>query len=277
MNFTDPRVSPDQDRGPPPSGLPSDFGIPELMPVSSGLTPERIVSSLDVGCFLTMTGHEYPPDLRAIIALLEENCLIHRSDEGRYSITLLGAILFCRDLTEYSRLMCKTVRIVKYIGSGKSKIERQIELTKGYAVQWEQLQNCVDLLLPSHEEIRGGFMVPIRAYPPKAVREAILNALMHQDLSDEYHGVIVEIFDDRVVITHPSRSNIGNPTDPTNRLLSEMMCSAGMRESVSTGLDEVIRAFESENLPVPEVRIGSSFTKVTLFGEEPFDPRTPAS
>lgn len=274
MNITDIATSPER-REISSSDLQSDIEILELMPVSIDMAPEEVVSSLDVGCFLTMTGRKYPSDLCSVLDLLEENDLVSRSTEGRFSITLLGAILFSRDLTEYGQLICKTARIVKYIGTGKSKIERQIELGKGYAVQWEQLLNCVDLMLPSREEIRGAFMIPIRAYPPKAVRAVILYALSQQDLSDRYHGILVEIFADRMTISYPSKSDKGGSARPTNRLLAGMMRSAGMSETDCTGLDGMFRAYESANLPTPEVRIGSSFTRVTLFGGEPPIPMRP--
>lgn len=277
MNCTDPVTSPERREGSPVSDLRSDLGILELMPVSVDMTPEEVVSGLNVGCFLTMTGQSYPADLRSVLDLLEENDLVHRSTAGRYSVTLLGAILFGRDLAGYERLMCKTIRIVKYIGMGKAKIERQVELGKGYAVQWEQLMSCVDLMLPSHEEIRGAFMIPIRAYPPDAVRDVILHAMSHQDLSDRYHGILVEIFDDRLIVSYPSKSERKVSAYPTNGILAGMMRSAGMCGTDCTGLDGVFHACESMNLPTPEVRIGSSFTRVTLFGGEPSDTCTPAS
>lgn len=275
MNFTDPVTSPERSDGSSASDLRSDLDILELMPVSVDMTPEEVVSDLDIGCFLTMTGRSYPADLRCVLDQLEENDLVHRSTAGCYSITLLGAILFGRDLTGYERLMCKTIRVVKYIGMGKAEIERQIELRKGYAVEWEQLLNCVDLMLPSREEIRGAFMIPIRAYPPDTVRDVILHAMSHQDLSDRYHGILVEIFDDRLIVSYPSRSERGESAYPTNGVLAGMMRSAGMCGTDCTGLDWVFRACESMNLSTPEVRIGPSFTRVTLFGGEPSDSYTP--
>ena len=277
MNFANPMTSPERREKSSVSNLRSDLEILELIPVSVDMTLDEVVSGLDIDCFLTMTRQKYPSDLRSILDLLEENDLVHRSTAGRYSITLLGAILFSRNLTEYEQLMCKTIRVVKYIGMGRAKIERQIELGKGYAVLWEQLLNCVDLMLPSREEIRGAFMIPIRAYPPEAVRDVILDAISHQDLSDRYHGILVEIFDDRVIVSYPSKLYRGDSDRPMNKLLTGMMRSAGMYGTDCVGLDGVFRACKSVNLPTPEMRIGSTFTRITLFRGELPNPHAPAS
>jgi ATP-dependent DNA helicase RecG len=41
------------------------------------------------------------------------------------------------------------------------------------------------------------------AYPKKAIREIVGNAIVHQDLTERGTGITVEIYDDRVEVTNP--------------------------------------------------------------------------
>ncbi len=57
--------------------------------------------------------------------------------------------------------------------------------------------------LPSREDIVGGLRTTTQAFPEKAVREAVANALIHQDFHVSGAGPMVEIFADRIEITNP--------------------------------------------------------------------------
>ena len=61
----------------------------------------------------------------------------------------------------------------------------------------------LEALIPSQEPIPGVLREKRAAYPLLAVREAVANALIHQDLSVSGAGPTVELFSDRIEITNP--------------------------------------------------------------------------
>lgn len=248
----------------------------EMVSVSSDLTPDQILSKLDTESFLSKTKQKHPSNIDAMMDLLIKYKLIHKQADHNYSITLMGALLFSKDLTEYDLLMNKTIRIVKYIGKGKSEIQRQLECKKGYAVQFEELINYVSILLPSHEKIVDGIMTSINSYPPEAVREIIVNAMMHQDLTDIRRNITIEIFDDRIVVTNPGKLMVDKlrivdwMPEPRNRHIAVLMRSMKMCESIGSGWDRIVQTCETMCLPAPSLESENTFTRVTLFSNKPF-------
>jgi len=102
----------------------------------------------------------------------------------------------------------------------------------------------------------------IPQYPVEAVREAIVNAIIHRDYTSSGH-VQVRIFDDRLEVWNPGslpfdvtiESLYGmHPSRPRNRKLAEAFHRAGLIEQWGTGTLRIVRACEEHGLPRPEFR-----------------------
>ena len=65
---------------------------------------------------------------------LNEDGIIQKQDNGLYSITNLGAILFAKDLNEFARLGRKAMRVVKYKGVNRLLIQKEEPFSQGYAI-----------------------------------------------------------------------------------------------------------------------------------------------
>lgn len=68
--------------------------------------------------------------IRGIIHYLKEENLIVQQDNGLYSLTNLGAILFARDLSMFPHLYRKAVRVVTYRGKNKFELQQDEVLKK---------------------------------------------------------------------------------------------------------------------------------------------------
>lgn len=112
----------------------------------------------------------------------------------------------------------KGVRLLVYDGVSKEKVRDGKNITdqKGYAVGFESLVNNVFEQLPASEEIVAALRSTTHAYPLKAIRELIGNAIVHQDLTEQGTGIAVEIYDDRIEVTNP-----GLPILPLDRFIDE--------------------------------------------------------
>lgn len=134
---------------------------------------------------------------------LDEESILVKQSNGLYAITNLGAILFAKRLNDFPRLSRKAVRVVQYQGNNRLNMLKEYTGSKGYAVGFEGLLGFIDALLPAAEVINGALREKKTAYPILAIREAVGNALIHQDFSIPGTGPVIEIFDGRIEITNP--------------------------------------------------------------------------
>lgn len=72
-----------------------------------------------------------PTDAAGIAHYLLEEFILVKQDNGLYSITNLGAILFAKQLSKFSRLSRKAVRVVQYKGGNRLEMLKEDMSGKG--------------------------------------------------------------------------------------------------------------------------------------------------
>ena len=112
-------------------------------------------------------------------------------------------------------------------------------------------------------------------YPIKAVREAILNALVHRDYSIHTENCPIRIlmFDDRIEIENPgglfgrgSLDNLGNiGLDTRNPYLANALELLDVSENRYSGIPIMRREMESYSLQQPLFESNSGFFRVTFY------------
>ena len=237
------------------------------------LTAEAAVKLLDFSIYFDIKREPTPTNINGLVHYMIEEHVLSKQDNGMYAITNLGAILFAKNLTDFPRLERKAVRVVQYDGNNKLNMMREDTINKGYAIGFEGLLKYIEALLPSQEIIEGAIREQRLPYPIIALREAIANALIHQDFSITGTGVVVEIFDTRVEITNPGiplvdiARIIDNPPKSRNEKLASLMRKLRMCEELGTGWDKIVITCELQQLPAPHINIYEENTKVTLFSK----------
>lgn len=235
------------------------------------LSLEEAVQLIDFSIYFDIKKEPIPTNIDTLVHYMLEEAVLLKQDNGKYAITNLGAILFAKRLSDFPRLERKAVRIVQYEGNNKLNMMREDISYNGYAVGFEILLKYIEALLPSQEVIEGALRERRLAYPVIALREAIANALIHQDFSITGTGVVVEIFKDRIEITNPGiplvdiARIIDNPAKSRNEKLASFMRKLRMCEELGTGWDKIILSCEMQQLPAPRINIYEENTKVTLF------------
>ena len=234
------------------------------------------LSLLDYTAYFDLMNMPQPTDAAGIAHYLLEEFILVKQDNGLYSITNLGAILFAKQLSKFSRLSRKAVRVVQYKGGNRLEMLKEDMGGKGYAAGFEELIRFIEALIPTQERINGALRERIAAYPSIAIREAVANALIHQDFSVTGAGPIIEIFEKRIEITNPGtplvdvRRIVDNPPKSRNEKLAELTRRLRIYEELGTGWDKIVAAFELSQLPAPRIDLYEESTKVTLFAEIPF-------
>ena len=237
---------------------------------------EDIIRLLQVDAYFTLLNIPQPAEKDAIVHYLNEDGIIKKQDNGLYSITNLGALLFARDLNEFARLGRKALRVVQYRGINRLIIQKSESFIQGYAICFENVVRYVNALLPSNEDVNAVRLSTTSKFPLSSVREAIANSLIHQDLYITGASTVVEIFDNRIEVTNPGAPLvdvlriIDNPPKSRNEKLASLMRRLKMCEELGRGWDRMVLACEAQFLPAPRIEVFQDSTKVTLFSEMEF-------
>ncbi len=242
----------------------------ELELAKTNLSNDEVLTLLDYNEAFKKLGIRLPDDKSSIIEKLIENELVTKS-KGRLAITNLGAVLFAVDLTKFDGLARRAVRVVKYDGKDKLETEREFRGKKGYALGVDNIVSLIATITPAEEVMEGASLIKKFAYPQRAVRELVANALIHQDFSIGGAGPMIEIFDNRVEISNPGtplvdvQRIIDHSPRSRNEKLAGTMARMGICEERGSGVDKVVIECEMSQLPAPEFIVEDDFTRTKLF------------
>jgi predicted HTH transcriptional regulator len=114
--------------------------------------------------------------------------------------------------------------------------------------------------------------VEVWQYPIEAVREILVNAVVHADYSPSGSAIRVSIFDERIEIDSPGTLLPGLTVEDVrrgvsrtrNRVIARVFRELGMIEQWGTGIPRAIEACRSAGLPDPEIEELGFGLRVTL-------------
>lgn len=221
-----------------------------------------------------------PTNIEGYAKLFCDEKIMLRQDDGRYSITNLGAILFARNLADFPRVSRKAVRVIEYNGTNRLNMTREIDGKKGYAAGFENLIQFILALTPASEPIIGGLRKPMSVYPEIAIRELVANALIHQDFTIRGAGPLIEIFDDRIEISNPGKClvSVERIVDCSPRSRNEDIAAIMRRmhicEEAGGGWDKAILGCEGKYLAAPQIVLYDESVRVTILSKSDFDKMT---
>lgn len=244
--------------------------------VMTDLKNSDIINLLDCNAYFDLMHIPVPTDMSGFTHYLEEEEVIKKQDNGLYAITNLGAVLFAKKLTDFQRLGRKSLRVVKYEDNSRLTILKEDTFNDGYATSIEKVVKYVDALLPSKEDVNSVRRKTNGIFPLPAIREAVANAVIHQDFFVTGAGPVVEIFSNRIEVTNPGvplievMRIVDNPPKSRNEKLAALMRRLGMCEELGRGWDRMVISCEMMQLPAPRIQIYQDSTKVSLFSHLDF-------
>ncbi len=236
------------------------------------LRPGDVARLIDFQSYFHLTGMPLPSDVPRIIEGLASASLVTTLDSGDLAITNLGAILFAKDLREFSDLSKKALRVVSYRGKDRSAPMTQMEGRRGYAAGFDGAMGYLMDLFPENEIITSALRTRVKLYPLVAVRELLANALVHQNFDVSGAGPLVEVFSDRLEITNPGLPLIETlrfadaPPRARNAMVTDLMRKARICEELGGGIDRALGEVEIYQLPAPDFTAAVHSTRVVLYG-----------
>ena len=141
----------------------------------------------------------------------------------------------------------------------------------------EQAEGVVDLVYHKYLKAKISYEGLIRVekypYPVEALREAILNAIVHKDYSTG-NPIQISVYDDKLYIANDGRlpepwtvENLfqKHPSKPHNPSIAYVFYLAGLIETWGRGIEKICEACSRDGVLVPEFTIhtGDIMTKFT--------------
>ena len=149
-------------------------------------------------------------------------------------------------------------------GEAKGRLDEQVERALG----WIKALGIREEYGPVRRQDR--YLVPLRA-----LREGLVNAVVHRDYAVLGSKILLEVFDDRVVVTSPGvlpnhttveSALAGGHPRTRNELLANFMMALGHSEIRGRGLPIVVREMREFNGTRPELvnSAGGGFVRLSL-------------
>lgn len=236
---------------------------------------DKVIQLLDTQSYFDLLHLPYPVNRVGVLERFESEKLIVR-EEGKWTISNLGGMLFAKKLDDFDRLARKAARVIVYEGTNKLKTKLDKPGTKGYAVGFQGLLEFINGQVPSNEVIEQALRREVKMFPEIAVRELVANALIHQDFTESGTSVVIEIYDDRMEISNPGKPFISpdrfiDEYQSRNERLADLMRRLGICEEKGSGVDKVVQSAEAFQLPAPDFRVGERRTSAVLFSHMEID------
>ena len=247
----------------------------EDLSAMDNLSSDQVLKLLDYPAYFDLMKLPLPENKEQILSALLAEQLINRMDSGQWVVTNLGAILFAKRLEDFRTLQRKAVRVIQYQGDSRIQTMKEQGSGKGYACGFESLISYINALLPTNEVIGQALRKTVPMYPELAIRELVANALIHQDFFITGAGPMIEIFGQRMEITNPGgllvdvARMLDNPPQSRNEALASFMRRAGFCEERGSGIDKVVFATETYQLPAPMFEVVDGSMRATLFAHRP--------
>lgn len=161
-----------------------------------------------------------------------------------------------------------TVRIGLFKGNSEDLIIGDKTITGNLFKQFEEAETAIKSFINVKYDIKGFVRDEIWDYPLVAIREALLNALIHKDYFDNNSEIQIKIFDDHIWfynsgdlyggLTIEDLKALHHPSRPRNALLMDIIYKSGYVEQFGTGIKRMRNACLKQGLPIPEFTLKNS-------------------
>lgn len=179
-----------------------------------------------------------------------------------------------------------SLKMAVFEGGRKSVFKDRLELSGSLLAQLDGAYEFIDRFNRTRAEFDGLDRIDRRDYPPEAVREALLNALVHRDYSFSA-PTLISVFDDRIEFVSVGGLVKGLSMDDLrlgvsilrNPNLANIFYRLRLIEAYGTGMLKINECYE-DALQKPKIEASSHAFKVTLpnvnFGAESVVEKVPA-
>ena len=163
-----------------------------------------------------------------------------------------------------------TIKIAVFEGTVKAVFKDRYEFQGSMFRQLEDAYNFIDRYNRTRAEFKGLNRIDTRDYPPEAIREALLNAIVHRDYAFS-SSILINIFDDRMefisvggLVKGISYNDIMLGISITrNKKLADIFYRLKLIEAYGTGIMKINSSY-ANYLRKPVIEVSDNAFKITL-------------
>lgn len=184
------------------------------------------------------------------------------------SVKNAGILFFAKNVHGF--LHQAQMTLIAFKGTERLDIYDRLDVRDDLSTQFNQAILFLEKHLNVRSEIKRLDREDIYEIPFEALREGLLNALMHRDYSITGTQVSVDVFDDRVEITNPgglvrglSQQALGKGISiRRNELIADLFSRLHKVERAGTGIRRMRQSLAKAGLKEPEFEIDGFFRAV---------------
>lgn len=168
------------------------------------------------------------------------------------------------------------IRCARFAGSNKEKILDQADIEVPIPLATDAILAFIERNVSKEARIGRIQREDILEYPPIALREAVLNALIHTDYSMIGCHIQVAIFNDRIEITNPGGLPFGQTIEKAlagsskirNRVIARVFRELHLIEQWGSGLRRIQEACKAHGLKPPVFEELNTQFRLTIYSEK---------
>ena len=163
-----------------------------------------------------------------------------------------------------------TIKLAVFDGTTKSDFKDRKEFTGSLLKQLEDAFEYIDQFNHTRSELRGLDRIDNRDFPPEAIREALLNAVVHREYAF-FSSTMISIFSDRMELITTGGLVRGITKDDIllgvsvlrNRNLADVFYRLHLIEAYGIGLPKIRECYS--DFPIqPKIEVTDNAFKITL-------------
>lgn len=163
-----------------------------------------------------------------------------------------------------------TIKTAVFDGTEKVNFRDRVEFEGSVLKQVQEAYEYINRNNRIRSEFKDIHRIDVRDYPVEAVREALLNAVVHRDYA--FSGsILISIFDDRIEIVSIGGLVKGISYEDMmlgvsiqrNEKLANVFYRLGLIESFGTGIQKIMRCYKEYSVK-PEIAVSDNAFKIIL-------------
>ena len=163
-----------------------------------------------------------------------------------------------------------TIKAATFAGTDKGQFQDRREFSGSLFRQLEEMYAYLDLRNRTKSIIKGLYRTDIRDYPEEALREALLNSLVHRDYAFRA-STLISVYDDRIEFVSVGGLPTGIALEDIllglsvcrNPKLAAVFYRLKLIEAYGTGMPKIMKAYDGSGL-TPKIEVTANAFKITL-------------
>jgi len=205
-----------------------------------------------------------------------ENILINMNlaekKKDRYYFKNAVPLFFSKNIRRFNTSAYTTCILLK--GNTRSYVIDRKDFDGNLAEQVEDALRFVKKNTMLAYQIKDLVRKEIPQYPIDAIREGIVNAVMHRDYFETGSNVFVYIYDDFIEIVNPgglfgiTKDELGKICVRRNERIADLFKIRGLVEKAGTGIQRMKDAMGTAGLKEPKIEVSENFFIITFYGHK---------